>query len=409
MRFRAGWIALVTVALLSIQAHAVELVVMGRNSMIGRAVDAFNAAMAEQGRDVRATFIYEGLTHERLLVMHVSGTAPDVVSLDLIQGPKMYQAGVFTPLDRYLQEVPWVEELSPGMRRLGVWQGKTMMIPFFSDNSGLFVNLQRLAESGFPEEPPATWDELIEIARKTTNPEEDRYGMEALPKWGGGGYMFLWMPFVWSNGGRLLDDEGTRSLINSDEAEEALRLWHDLRNVHLVTRPSGSQFAQGKDTFELSGNWGVANLKSNFPDLRWTVRLMPTRLPDQQPSSFVGGDLVGITEQSQYKDLAWELVKFLLSEEVQVDLFAANGIIPVRRDLMMNEYFQAEPRYFVFAEAVNVGRAPYTVAYNELYEPLVRNLDPAVQGETALRQALVQLEQEINLVLREALAASGSL
>ncbi|HEX6971940.1 MAG TPA: extracellular solute-binding protein, partial [Limnochordia bacterium] len=136
--------------------------------------------------------------------------------------------------------------------------------------------------------------------------------------------------------------------------------------------------------------------------LEWTVSLFPTRLASQRPSSFVGGDLIGITQQSAHKDEAWELVAFLLSEDVQVEMFAANGVIPVRADFLRNEYFEREPRYLVFAEAVNVGRAPYTVAYNELYAPLVEHLDPAVRGQSPIPQALEQLARDIDIVLQEA-------
>ena len=56
-----------------------------------------------------------------------------------------------------------------------------------------------------------------------------------------------------------------------------------------------------------------------------------------------------------------------MSEEVQLEEYAANDLLPVRLSLADNEYFEADPRLIVAASTLSVGHTPYSLVYNDLF------------------------------------------
>ena len=58
-------------------------------------------------------------------------------------------------------------------------------------------------------------------------------------------------------------------------------------------------------------------------------------------------------------------MKFLLSDEVQVEGYAKLLNLTTRSDMVDNQYFKAEPLVHDVARALTVGRTPYTLTFFE--------------------------------------------
>ena len=86
--------------------------------------------------------------------------------------------------------------------------------------------------------------------------------------------------------------------------------------------------------------------------------------PDSS-ASFIGGDLVVVPKGSKRVDDAVNFMKFLLSDEVQVEVYAKALNLTTRADMVDNKYFQAEPLVQDVAKALTVGRTPYTLTFFE--------------------------------------------
>ena len=86
-------------------------------------------------------------------------------------------------------------------------------------------------------------------------------------------------------------------------------------------------------------------------------------LPGVEPgsaASFIGGDLVVIPNGSERVEDAIDFMKFLLSDEIQVEGYAKMLNLTTRSDMADNKYFEEEPLQDV-AKALEVGRTPYTL------------------------------------------------
>lgn len=373
------------------------------------AIELYNEEAASSGKNIQVNFttVPGDQMVTTLTTSLASNTQPDVMSIDLIQCPYFNSIGAFTDLTDRFSELPYGGEFAEGMLELGQFEEQQFQLPFAADNSGLIWNQAIFEQAGLdPNTPPASWAELVEFAvQATSNP--DTFGI-AFDAQSGGTFMFRWMPFVWANGGDLLNEDGTQSTINSPEALEALQLWVDLINEHQTTPPGThtwngddltGAFQAGRVAMMVGGNFNIAPFRSEAPDLRFGTALIPPPEEGGEQASFAGGDLMGILTGTDKVDESWDLLQFLSSEAVQVEYLAQSGIMPVRTSYYDNPYFQEEPAYQTFTEALDVARAPRTLVYNRLYDALQANLQSALAGAMSPEDALARIEEEHTEVL----------
>ena len=99
--------------------------------------------------------------------------------------------------------------------------------------------------------------------------------------------------------------------------------------------------------------------------MKFGISLLPGVEPGSS-ASFIGGDLVVIPKGSKRVDDAVDFMKFLLSDEVQVEGYAKLLNLTTRSDMTDNQYFKAEPLVQDVAKALAVGQTPYTLKFFEL-------------------------------------------
>lgn len=86
----------------------------------------------------------------------------------------------------------------------------------------LYYNIGAFEAAGVKAEDIHTWQDLAEAAKKIKDTGKYTYGWE--PMWGAGNLIDA----AFSNGAKVLSDDGTQVLINSDEwveVWEAFRTW----------------------------------------------------------------------------------------------------------------------------------------------------------------------------------------
>jgi multiple sugar transport system substrate-binding protein len=106
----------------------------------------------------------------------------------------------------------------------------------------------------------------------------------------------------------------------------------------------------------------------------------PIRGIDGGESTFVGGDSIGISANSQIPDQAWNFISWTLSDEAQVEVLAANNDVVARTDLASNQYSEQDERLVTINEVAGVGRTPYALNFGQTFNdpqgpwlPLIRN------------------------------------
>ncbi|MFM7582578.1 MAG: extracellular solute-binding protein, partial [Caldilinea sp.] len=129
-----------------------------------------------------------------------------------------------------------------------------------------------------------------------------------------------------------------------------------------------------------------------------------TFLPGQEggASSFAGGDSIAIPAGSKYPQEAFEFIEWATSEEVQLEYYAKLNNLPVRTDLAENEYFAQDSRLTTAAEAMAIGRTPYSIVYNQLFNdangPWLKMIQTAV-FDGKVEEAVNTAQEEFTKIL----------
>lgn len=267
---------------------------------------------------------------QRLLTAVQGGNAPDVSTLDQIWTGAFAKAGAIAPLDEQAQ----AGGLSADAFFKGAWdsanfEGKLWGIPFNVDVwSFSFVNTALLKEAGVDPASMASFAGLKAAAEKLTDPAKGRFGI-GLFGHRGEDTVVVMNSFVFSNGGKVLDESG-RCALTSAEAVEALAFLQSL----VPFAPQGILNASSGDMRELFLNGSLAlefwpaleqpTLQKSQLDWDFVVGHAPD---GKTPVGTYGGWNLAVYESSPNKEAAWKFVQFLTREDVNgavVDLIPAN-------------------------------------------------------------------------------------
>jgi multiple sugar transport system substrate-binding protein len=277
-----------------------------------------------------------------------SGDLPDLFAADIVYVPNWTQAGLFIDLTDRIESLPYADSITEGHLTAGTYEGSQYILPFVLDLSVMFWNKDLYREAGLdPEQGPTTLEEFAEHAMAIQ--ELDREGVYGTYFGGncGGCGVFTWFPMIWGAGEQVMNEEGTEAFLASDTAQEVYDTWEELWNAGAVGPSSRDETGPTWVAPFQEGNIGVmpypATLLSTASE---TVDVGVAPIPGVGggEATFVGGDGIGISRDSENVEQAWNFLQWLMSEEAQVEVLAANDTTPSRSDLADNEYAQEDPR-----------------------------------------------------------------
>jgi multiple sugar transport system substrate-binding protein len=309
---------------------------------VERMIQSFNDS--HENIQVRGQHIPDAY-FEKISTMVAGGTPPDVGYLGEVNALQWAQEGVLLDLTSYFKSDPEASSRLPatyynydGDKTIGTNTAAETIIMYY--NKDLFD----VAGVSYPPSKAAeawTWDEFVEVAKKLTkdtngndatsadfNPEQiDTYGI-SFPTWWGG-----YTPLIYSNGGKLVSDDGMEFMMNSPEAVEVLQKMQDLIYVHHVAPtpaqaealPSADIMMQsGKVAMSIDGHWKV--LDYSQLGFNWGMGVLPYF---KEPTTIVLGSPTVIFAGTQHPDEAFEFYKFH-NDPTQVDLYAKGLWMPLQ-------------------------------------------------------------------------------
>lgn len=336
-----------------------------------------------------------------------SGDTPDIVSIDCVLVPYYASIGALKDITEEFNALEFKDTFSGGLLNLSTYEGAQYAVPFAPDLSVLIYNKDIFEANGLdPEAPPKTWDELVEAAKACTS--DDCYGY-VFSAADAGGMMFTYGPYVWNNGGEFTNEDGTESMLNAPEAVGSLQFITDLIYEHKVTPESitsydwtatADAFKSQKAAMIVLGSSAVGDIVNGNYDFNAGCALVPSA-DGEKYASFSGGDSMSILANTDMPEEAWKFVEYCLSEEVQVDQLAASGNIPARADLFDNDIYAGHEEYEVLRQALEVGEAPYSLKYNEMYTPFLDAVQYALNQEKTPEEAYADAKTEIDAILNE--------
>ncbi len=208
----------------------------------------------------------------------------------------------------------------------------------------MYYNADLLASLGM--EPPRegwTWDDLLAAARAATRDldgdgRSDQYGL-SLTQW-----LQAVVPWVWQNGGRLLDESTGLSGMAEPEFVGAMQFLHDLLHVERVASFDASfqnQLSQG--LFQAGrvafygpvGYWETYRFKE-IEDFEWDVVPLPR---GKREATAIAMTIFVVPRTAREPELGAEFVTWLAGEEYQRALARIGNGVPALRSAAESEDF----------------------------------------------------------------------
>ncbi|KKM06200.1 hypothetical protein LCGC14_1746340 [marine sediment metagenome] len=381
----------------------------GTNSQVIEAlISEFEAANSDI--DITNVPITWGELLPKLMAAAAGGEVPEIAIADLVWMSKLAGIGLLLPLSEFgdFEEIDY-EDFYPEMRKIGRYNDKSYSLPVSANNLQLFYNKDIFEANGLdPEDPPTTWDELLDIAQVVRDPVEGIWGME-LYTGTGEGLTWQFQVYLWQAGGEFLSADLSSAAFNSPEGKRALQFWVDLIQTHEVSPPGPwGYFGQGKAAMVMDGTWMIGGWRPGgwAPiTFDWGTAQMPIPIGGE-PATNMGGEQIFIFETTSEKEAAaWEFVKWLTSKETQVTWDMLTSFMPVRGSVANDSVYltwatTTEPRLIPFIEGQQYAHArPMVTQYPELSDAFSEELQKALYGVLSVDEALASAETRVNDIL----------
>ncbi len=304
-----------------------------------------------------------------------SGTAPDLVNCSFTMMDSYITSGILEPLNQYTDE--WEEwgNFTKEYVDMFTKDGKIYGVPnqvapmLFGYNKALFE------EAGI-KEPPKTWDEALEDAKKINNPDNQVAGYATLAaEW----TEWFFQYYVWQAGGDLTkeNEDGTAELTFTDPAViKAAEYYQKLKSENVLQSDLTLKFSDLVTNFGLgkigmmpfAGDWvSEAITKGIDPD---DIGLcLPPAGPSGKQTTAIGGDcwVINAKADQAKKDAAWEYIKYYTGKDYRTSYFenlatkgAPNPVIIPRNDMSITDFYEFPEEYKeVLESAKSVGRLEF--------------------------------------------------
>lgn len=189
----------------------------------------------------------------------------------------------------------------------------TYGIPVGFTTHALYYNIDKFEEAGvdLPEDD-WTWDDVRAASEKLTDKDKNEHGLVLPIK----PDPYDFEMYFWSNDTAYVNEEGeTEGMLNSPEAVEVLTTFQDLLKDEIAIASDGygtDQMEAGTAAMMVSGAWEM----QSFTDAEINYGIVP--IPSfgaEESVSILSSSGLSMSADSDYKDEAWEFIKFWTNEE----------------------------------------------------------------------------------------------
>ncbi|MEV4776241.1 ABC transporter substrate-binding protein [Microbacterium sp. LWH12-1.2] len=289
---------------------------------------------------------------QKIQQMLQSGKGVDVLEVrDITVGP-FANNGWLYDMNKDLSDWDGWDALTDNAKAVAEGDGKSYFVPYGFYGLSLFYRTDLIKEAGF-DEPPHSWEELLEQASAIQDPANNIYG-----------YAFRGGPNANSNvvaaiEAYVIDDldvddafllEDGSTIFAAPEAKDALADYFAL--FEKASPPSAvswgypemvAGFTNGTTAFLLQDPEVIATVQdSSLTEDQWNTAplLVGPTGKAAQPLAVAGW---GVAEGSTQKEAAVKLVEFLSSAEPATEFAQANSLVPIIADAAEDDFYSSGP------------------------------------------------------------------
>jgi multiple sugar transport system substrate-binding protein len=350
--------------------------------------DAFTKA--NPGVKVNVTPVDWGQAVTKLQTAIAGGTTPDVSQMGTDMMGQFGAGGTFDAVPADIDPTGFFQSAW----NTNMVDGAVVGVPWYVETRLLYYR-KDIAEKAGIMAPPATWDDLKAMAKAMKEKGGAKWGISLGTKnWQ------EYFPFLWSNGGDVVDASGNPAL-NSPQAVEALTFYDSFFTEGLTPKsvPEGFDitpaFVKGDNPMFFSGPWHVGLIDTaggaGFKD-KWAIAPMPKKATG---TSFLGGSNMVVFKNSKNKDAAWAFVKFVSDPKTQALWYTTATDLPAVQSAWDDPAVKGDPRVALFGDQLKDTKAqPVSATWSELSSAINDTLEKMTTGGMEPQAAADQMQKD---------------
>jgi len=303
----------------------------------------------------------------------------DLMFMDVIWTAEFAEAGWLLPFDEQVAD-EITEGVLEGPLATATYKDRLWGAPITSNTQLLWYRKDRV------DEPPETWDQLIEAAEAL--PEGERLVQAQGSRYEG---LTVWFnALLTSAGGTVISGEGddTEVTIGDEATQRALEVLRDFsRSSAADPALSNSDENIGRLAFQTGGSSFMVNYPFIFPSAREEApdvfeNLGWARYPgveEGEPSTPpLGGGNIGIGAFTDHPDEAVDATRCLISADHQITYATDGGLPPTLGRLYDDESLRENyPFADLLRESIDeAGPRPVSPAYNDISRVIYTSIHP---------------------------------
>ncbi len=261
----------------------------------------------------------------RLATEFATGDPPDITLMNYRRYASFAASGLLEPLGPLLEKSDRIHVSDFYAIAIDAfrWRGTLMCLPQNISSLVVYYNKDMFDEIGLPYPPDDwSWDDFLRTAKLLTRDIDgdgtiDTHGLGVEPS------LYRLSPFVWQNGGPIVDDpvRPTRLTLTRPPSLEALTWLVSLSQVHNVvpnrieeaSQDSESRFIAGKTAMFLNSRRGTPSYRE-IENFSWDVAPLPH---GRESAGILHSDGYCLSKATENKEAAWMFIEYANSFEGQ--------------------------------------------------------------------------------------------
>ncbi len=310
----------------------------------------------------------------KLNTMYASGMAPDIVRAPISTIAERASRGQYANLDEYIEGWDEKDDILSTAYDVGSYDGHKYGIAVNIESTFLFYRKDMFEEAGLdPNNAPETWEELLDYAEKLTVRDGDsvtRAGF-AIPTSAGHS---TFIPFARQNGAELVDIENDIPTFNDEKSIEALEYLSTFGSENLLIPYINNKDDNPFDTGNAAMKYGDINsyIALQEKGVDWIDQIgFATGVGREKINSFGGCQIMFMSEESKYKDEAWNFIEYLFEDDNLWKLSTEAGAAPVKKSLE-ERYLEQYPEIgAAYLESLEYAEGMPKVTWAALFEEAI--------------------------------------
>ncbi|TRL39700.1 ABC transporter substrate-binding protein [Rhizobium straminoryzae] len=300
-------------------------------------MDTISKKFMDENPDIKIQFANPSATYEEGIqtIMRQAGTAemPDVTFIGLNRLRMVNERDIPVDLGPMIakdKQSMADQGFSDTILKLAQVNGKQVGLAFATSNPIMYYNADLVkAAGGNPDQPPKTWDEVIELGKKI---KALGNGVDSIDfRWQGDDWMFSALLF--GAGGTMLSKDEGQVAFNGPEGLKAMTIIDRMvkeAGMPVFTKAAGEQaFVAGKVGFTFQTTGALRNTIKNVGgkfDLRTAA--IPLIDPANGKLPTGGNAVVILTDDAAKQAAAWKFAKFAAGPYGASVVVPGTGYVP---------------------------------------------------------------------------------